>query len=383
MIRRIKPAFSTVARHILPRRRSDIGAKPGTIVVDPAAPQPEISAILYDSEGLDSWRIERLDDIPGPPDGKRILWLNIDGLGDAKTIFHIGKLFKFHPLALEDVVNTHQRPKAEDYKDCVFIVTRMAMIDERLRTEQVSIFLGPNFVVTFQERPGDCLEPVRERLRKKVGFIRSRGADYLAYALIDAIIDNYFPVLENYGEHIEHEEELVYEGAKGTSIVPILHLKKELFLLRKIIWPHREMLGSLQRDPYALITDQTRLYLRDCYDHAVHLLDLTETFREMVGDLRDLYLTMLSNRTNETMRVLTQVATIFIPLTFIAGLYGMNFDPDVSPYNMPELKWYYGYPFAFGLMGLSLALSLLYYVWRGWLRIDRRIFSFRRRKRDV
>ena len=380
MIRRIKPTFSSVAKHILPKRRSRIGAKPGTIAVDPVAPKPEISAFLYNREQLDEQTAVSIEDIDGPPKSNQVLWLNVNGLGDAKTISLIGKLFKLHPLALEDVVNTHQRPKVEPYDDRLFIIARMATLDDRLETEQVSIFLGPNFVITFQQRPGDCLGPVRNRLRKKIGLVREKGPDYLAYTLIDAIIDNYFPLLEQYGERIEQEEELVYNGAKETSIVPILHLKKDLFLLRRTIWPHREMLGALQRDPFELVTHATRIYLRDCYDHTVHLVDLTETFREMVADLRDLYMTMLSNRTNETMRVLTLMATIFIPLTFIAGVYGMNFNPEVSPYNMPELNWLYGYPFAIGLMVASLGLSVAYYAWRGWLRIDRRIFSFRRRK---
>ena len=383
MIRRIKPAFASIAKQILPRRRSRVGAKPGTIAVDPEAPKPQIQSFEYNRESLTEDVLESLDQIVGPPDEGKVQWLNIDGLGDAATISHVGKVYDLHPLAMEDVVNTHQRPKAQLYGDRLFIALRMSVGEDRFTTEQVTIFLGPNFVVTFQERPGDCLEPVRNRLRKKIGRIRSDGADYLAYALIDAIVDHFFPLLEDFGDRIEDEEELVYAGGAGTSIVPIQHIKKDLFLLRKTIWPCREMLSTLQRDPNPLISDSTRLYLRDCYDHVVHLLDLTETFREMVGDLRDLYMTILSNRTNETMRVLTLMATIFIPLTFIAGVYGMNFDPEASPYNMPELEWFYGYPFAIALMTASLVSSLAYYAWRGWLRIDRRIFSFRRRERDV
>lgn len=383
MIRRIKPAFSTMARQILPRRRTRVGAKPGSIAVDPTAPKPEIQLFEYNKEGLSEKTIDSLDGVAGPPDDGHVQWLNVDGLGDAATISHIGKVYDLHPLALEDVVNTHQRPKAQVYGDRLFIVLRMTLPQERFATEQITIFLGPNFVVTFQESVGDCFEPVRNRLRKRIGLVRELGADYLAYALIDAIIDHFFPVLERFGDQIEHEEEMIYEGGSGTSIVPIQHIKKDLFLLRKTLWPCREMLGTLQRDPNPLISDSTRLYLRDCYDHAVHLLDLTETFREMVGDLRDLYMTILSNRANETMRALTLMATIFIPLTFIAGVYGMNFDPEASPYNMPELEWFYGYPFAIALMAVSVAGSLSFYMWRGWLRIDRRIFSFRRRKRDV
>jgi magnesium transporter len=223
---------------------------------------------------------------------------------------------------------------------------------------------------------------VRERLRKASGNIRTVGADYLAYALIDAVVDGYYPILENYGEKIEREESILYHSARNASIVPILHLKKDLFLLRRAIWPHRELLASLSRDELPLITPATRIYFRDCYDHTIHLLDLTETFREMVSDLRDLYMNVISNRVNETMRALTLIATIFNPLTFIVGLYGMNFDPGVSPWNMPELRWYYGYPFAWGLMAVTLAVSLGFYVWRGWLRIDQRLFLRRRANHD-
>ncbi len=219
---------------------------------------------------------------------------------------------------------------------------------------------------------------MRERLRKASGSIRTVGADYLTYALLDAVIDGYYPVLEEYGDRLECEESILYGGPMKASLVPILHLKKDLFMLRRAIWPHREMIAVLSRDELPLISPATRVYLRDCYDHTVHLLDLTETFREMVSDLRDLYMNVISNRVNETMRALTLVATIFIPLTFIVGLYGMNFDPDVSPWNMPELRWYYGYPFAWGLMGVTLVISLGFYMWRGWLNIDRRFFSFQR-----
>lgn len=382
MIRRIKPSFAAALKHLRPKRRTPIGARPGMIKVDPTAPQPRIRTFLYDEREINEQDVPDIDDLPGAPAHRKVLWINVDGLGDAKTISQIGKKFGLHPLALEDVVNTHQRSKVEDYDDRLFIVARMVKLQERLESEQISIFLGPNFVITFQERPGDCFDLVRDRLRKGSGRIRARGADYLAYALIDAIIDAYFPVLEEYGERIEQEEELVYEGATQTSIVPILQLKKDLFLLRKAIWPHREMVSKLMRDPFPMVADETRVYLRDCYDHTVHLLDLNETFRELVADLRDLYMSVISNRVNETMRVLTLIATIFIPLTFIAGIYGMNFDPQASPYNMPELKWYYGYPFAVGLMGVSILLSLLYYVWRGWVRIDRRVFAIRRRQRD-
>jgi magnesium transporter len=374
----IHPSFPAVLEHLRPRRRSAAGEQPGVVHDDPESGQPTIHLFVYNGERLEERDVASVADLPDPANLQQTIWINVDGLGDARTITDIGKKYNLHPLALEDVVHTHQRAKIENYENCLFIVARMAELNDRLRTEQLSLFLGPNFVITFEEDPGDCLDHVRERLRKATGNIRTVGADYLAYALIDAVVDGYYPILETYGERIEREEAILYRGARNTSIVPILQLKKDLFLLRRAIWPHRELLAALSRDELPLIAPATRVYLRDCYDHTVHLLDLTETFREMVSDLRDLYMNVVSNRINETMRALTLIATIFNPLTFIVGLYGMNFDPGVSPWNMPELRWYYGYPFAWGLMAVTLAVSLGFYVWRGWLRIDQRVFSLRR-----
>jgi magnesium transporter len=362
-------------------RRSPVGARPGTINVDPAARPPKIYVSTFNAAEFEHRQVASVDDVPqAPPEGK-VLWIDVDGLGDAQVITRIGQMYQLHPLALEDVVNTHQRAKVETYDNCLFIVSRMVTLHERLQTEQISIFLGPNFVITFQERLGDSFAAVSERLRKGVGSLRSTGADHLAYTLLDAVIDSYYPVLEKYGERIEREEERIAKAGPRFSILPIMHIKKDMFLLRKALWPHREMVASLNRDPLPLIADKTRIYLRDLYDHVAQLLDLTETFRELTTDLRDLYMTVISNRVNETMRVLTLIATIFIPLTFIVGIYGMNFDPSVSPYNMPELRWYYGYPFAWGVMLTTLAISLGYYYWRGWLRIDKDIFARRRKKK--
>jgi len=373
---KIHPSFPELLEHLRAKRRSGAGARPGVVHDDPEAARPTIHLFVYDGESLEERDVASVEDLPDPGNIKRTIWINIDGLGDAATITAIGEKFSLHPLALEDVVHTHQRAKVEDYGNCLFIVARMVELNERLRTEQISMFLGPNFVITFQEDPGDCLGHVRDRLRKASGNIRTVGADYLAYALLDAVVDGYYPVLEEYGDRLEKEEARLYGGPRKTSLVPILQLKKDLFLLRRAIWPHREMVAELSRDEFKLIAPSTRIYFRDCYDHTVHLLDLTETFREMVSDLRDLYMNVISNRVNETMRALTLIATIFNPLTFIVGLYGMNFDPDVSPWNMPELRWYYGYPFAFGLMAVTLVISVGFYVWRGWLSIDRRFFTF-------
>ena len=238
--------------------------------------------------------------------------------------------------------------------------------------EQFSLFLGPNFVLTFDEQPGDCFDPVRERVRRKHGRVREAGADYLAYALLDTIVDCYFPLLERYGEQLEDLEETIISQPNHTVVAAIHDIKRDLLSLRRAIWPQRETFNTLLRDKTPLLTDETRLHLRDCYDHTVQLIDLIETYRELGADLMDIYLSSVSNRTNETMRVLTVIATIFIPLTFIAGVYGMNFNAGTSPWNMPELGWYWGYPLVLGLMAMVAAGQLFFFWRKGWLALPLR-----------
>lgn len=296
-----------------------------------------------------------------------VLWLNVDGLGDAETIAEIGRLFDLHPLALEDVLNVHQRPKDESYGTYHFVVAQMVMANDGLESEQISLFFGTHFVLTFQQRAGDCFDPVRERIRKSQGRVRGNGADYLAYALLDAIVDAYFPVLEELGERMEALEDRVVAEPERRVIGEIHAAKRDLLTLRRAVWPLRDALNSLLRDT-SLLSEETRLYLRDGYDHAVRILDVVETDREIASGLLDVYLSSVSNRMNEVMKVLTIIATVFIPLSFIAGVYGMNFNPDVSPWNMPELNWRYGYPFAVGAMA-AVGIGLLVYCWRkGWFR---------------
>ncbi|MEW6297764.1 MAG: magnesium/cobalt transporter CorA [Thermodesulfobacteriota bacterium] len=349
-------------------RRTPPGAPPGTLVVDPTAPPPVVRVIAYgphevvEQEVTDPGRIR--DFLGRWP----VTWVNVEGLGDAGTVRALGELFGLHPLALEDVIHVHQRAKVEQYDAYHFIVARMVRLDESVGSEQLSLFLGHNFVLTFQEGyPGDCLEAVRTRLRKGQGQIRGAGADYLAYALLDAVVDCYFPVLEEYGERLEQlEAELI--ARPGAEAVSRLHtIKRDLLALRRALWPQREAFNTLLRDDAPLITHETRLHLRDCYDHTVQLIDLVETYRELSADLMDVYLSSVGNRTNEIMRVLTVIATVFMPLTFIAGVYGMNFNPAASPWNMPELNWYWGYPFSLTLMA-GVAFAQLVFFWRrGWL----------------
>jgi magnesium transporter len=296
-----------------------------------------------------------------------VTWIHVDGLGKADTLHALAERFGLHPLALEDVVNVHQRAKTELYGEELFIVARLAELHEHLDHEQISMFIGPRFVLTFQERSGDCFDPVRERLRSDRPRIRGSGPDYLAYALLDAIIDSYFPILESFGERLALLEERVIEEPDSDLVAEIRAIGRDLLLLRKLTWPHRDAFNHLMREETPLVQDETRLFLRDCYDHTIQLMDLIENYREVGSGLMDLYLSSISKRMNDVMKVLTIIATIFIPLSFVAGLYGMNFDPGRSPWNMPELGWYWGYPFALGTMS-AVALAMLVFFWRkGWL----------------
>lgn len=343
------------------RRVSKPGAMPGTIEPHPASAKPVIQVIAYNASGFIEQEVDNIEKLPAIVAKWAVSWINIEGLGDAETILRLGEMFNLHRLALEDAVNVHQRPKAEQYPNNLFLVARMIHLDKHCDTEQVSIFLCKKVVLTFQEqRPGDSFDPLRERLRHNRGNIRQRGADYLMYALLDSVVDAYFPVLEHHGERIEAIEEVILAGRTRGVMREIHDIKHDLLVVRRAIWPEREALSALSRDPCELISDETRLFLRDCYDHSVQLIDLLETYRELASDLRDLYLSSMSNRMNEIMKVLTIISTIFIPLTFIAGVYGMNFDPNSSPWNMPELRWYYGYPVTLLVM-LAVVIGMIFY----------------------
>jgi magnesium transporter len=271
------------------------------------------------------------------------------------------------------VVNVHQRPKVEEYEDHLFIVSRMVSVNDPPHTEQIAMFLGAGYLLTFQEATGDCFDGVRDRIRRHRGLIRESGADYLAYTLLDAVIDGYFPVLEEYGEDLEILEDTVLAAPLREHVGQIHEMKRNFLTLRRAIWPQREMISALSRNASKQVSDQTRVYLRDCYDHTIQLIDILETYREVASGLVDVYLSSVSARMNEIMKVLTIIATIFIPLGFIASVYGMNFKPEVSPWNMPELSWTFGYPMALGLM-TAVAVGLLYFFRRrGWLGGDRPI----------
>lgn len=365
------------------QRRTPPGAPPGRVVSLPQAERPMLHAFSYGPDGLEELEIRSAADARQLQGKRAVTWINVDGLGDAAIIQQLGEVFGLHPLALEDVVHVHQRAKVEDYERHLFIVARMVRLrqphvaDEPpngnepvvpVESEQVSLFVGKDFVLTFQEEPHvDCFEPVRQRLRQNGGQLRLRGPDFLAYALLDAVTDGYFPVLEACGDEIERMDDELTEAAREPLIKRIHDLRNQLLSLRRAAWPLREAFSSLLRENRSLITAETRLYLRDCYDHTVQIIDVLEMYRELCADLREFYFSMIGQRTNDIMRVLTIIATIFIPLSFCAGVWGMNFEP-VSRWNMPELRWRLGYPFAWGVM-LSIAGALLVYFWRkGWLR---------------
>ncbi len=349
------------------RYRDRPGASPGTVTVDPQAPPPVLRVMAYGPDGFAERSLASAAAVREELARWPVVWLNVDGLGGEAVIREIGEIFGLHKLALEDVVHAHQRAKVDEYGATLYIVLRLPEPGERLDSEQLSLFLGRNFVVTFQERAGDSFEPVRERIRSGKGALRASGPDYLAYALLDAGIDSAFPVLEALGERLEDlEDELVVRPRRGT-VAEIHGIKRDLLAVRRAVWPLREMLNALGRESTPLVAAETRLYLRDCYDHVVQIIELLETYREIASGLLDVYLSSLSNRMNEIMKVLTIIATIFIPLGFIASLYGMNFDTQASPWNMPELTWRLGYPFALGVMAAVAGGLLFWFRRRGWL----------------
>ncbi|ASV76141.1 Magnesium and cobalt transport protein CorA [Thermogutta terrifontis] len=354
------------------RRRTPPGAAPGTIIPEPTSQPPRITLTHVLPESLEEQEIQQPAMIRSWLSRPGWIWCDIDGPGDSQFISEVAQVFNLHPLALEDVVNTHQRAKVEEYNGTLFITMRLPHIAENgiIESEQISIFLGPNFLVSFQPRPGDAFTCIRKRFHNPESPLRQLGPSYLAYSLIDLIIDHYFPVLDFLGEKLESLEEKVTSADARKVLREIHDLRRELLYLRRILWPHRDAVQSLLRDYLTLLPKIVRVHLRDCWDHVVLLLDLTETYRELCADLRDYCLSAISNRMNEVMKWLTLIATIFIPLSFIAGVYGMNFDPDASPWNMPELRWYYGYPFSLLLMLAVATLMIWVFYRRGWIGQD-------------
>ena len=355
-------------RRLMARRRAAPGAPPGTLTVDPSAPPPLLRVMSYGPGELMERTLADPSELPALLGKQPVLWLNVDGLGNADVLARIGQVFELHPLLLEDVINVHQRPKAEEFGKNQFVVLHQVMPSERgVATEQVSLVLGPGYLLTFQVTVGDCLDPVRERVRRSRGHLRQSGPDYLAYAVIDGIVDHYFPLLDRLTEQLLGLEEQIVTRPDPEGLRQVYALKHELLTLRRTISPMRETVGQLQRGDVTQVTPETRLYLRDTHDHCFQLMEVIDTSREIAAGLMDLYLSSVSQRLNEIMKVLTIISTIFIPLSFIASVYGMNFHGEASPWNMPELRWRYGYPLVLLFMG-SAGGAMLFWFWRqGWI----------------
>ena len=320
--------------------------------------------INYDSTNFQERPVNTIEEAFSFKDEASVTWLNIDGVHKPEIIEQVGTHFGLHPLVLEDIANTGQRPKMEDFDDYIYVVLKMLRFDAKeneTKAEQVSIILGLDFVISFQEREGDVFDTVRERLRNNKGRIRKMGADYLTYALIDAIVDHYFVILENLGETIEDIEDKLVTNPSRETLRTIHDLKREMIFLRKSVWPLREVISRLERSESALINKSTCVYLRDVYDHTIQVMDAVETFRDMLSGMLDIYLSSVSNRMNEVMKVLTVIATIFIPLTFLAGIYGMNFR------YMPELEQAWSYPVVLTVMFIIAIMMVFYFRRKKWI----------------
>jgi magnesium transporter len=335
------------------------GLPPGSIVHigEKKTEEVKISFMDYTIGKFDEKEVKKVEECFPFKRKPTVTWINVDGLHDVDVIEKLGSCYDIHPLVLEDIVNTDQRPKMEDFEKYIFFVLKMLYIDEKtheIHSEQVSLILGQNYVISFQEKIGDVFNAVRERIRKGKGRIRKMGSDYLAYSLVDAIIDNYFIILEGIGEKVESIEQDVVSNPNPEVLQQIYNLKRETIYLRKSVWPFREVINGLLREESKLIKKGTHIYLRDLYDHSIQVIDTIETFRDMISGMLDIYMSSVSNKMNEVMKVLTIFAAIFIPLTFIAGVYGMNFQ------YMPELSLPWAYP-AIWIIIILVGVSLLVY----------------------
>jgi magnesium transporter len=346
------------------KRRPQAGSPAGTLAAHPREAPAKVHAFSYGDDGCDEHGVTDVSELVALRQRPRHLWVDVQGVDDVRMVAALGRLFDVHPLALADAVNTPQRPKAETFGDQLLVVTQMASLDAKvgLVLEQLTIVVGKGFVLTFQdEDKGDVLDPVRARLRTLDSPVRQGGPDYLAYAIIDTVIDGYYPVLEGLGEALEKIENDVVEQPLPPVLKRIQTSKRLLLNLRRALWPHRDAVAALARGDSALMGEAVRLHLRDCYDHSVQLIDALENYRDVASSLLDAYVSSVSNRMNEIIKVLTIISTIFMPLSFVAGVYGMNFE------HMPELTSPVGYPAVLGLMGVIAGGMLLFFKRKGWL----------------
>lgn len=338
------------------------GQPPGTMVYTGRRTEEplRITVIDYDTENIREQVDAPIEACIPLKDSGSVSWINIDGLNDTSVIEKIGEAFGIHPLVLEDILHTTQRPKLEDHADYLFLVVRMLYVppgETEVQSEQLSFVLTEHCLISFQERAGDVFDEIRERIRHNHGRVRKMGADYLLYVLMDAIVDNYFLIMESTGEKIEAIEQSMMENPDALLLNELYRMKRELLYIRKSVWPLREAVGGLERGESLLLTKKTSVYLRDLYDHTIQVIDTVETFRDMLSGVQDLYLSSMGQKTNQVMQVLTIIATIFIPLTFVAGIYGMNFE------YMPELAWKYSYPVVWAVM-ILIGIGMLFYFHR-------------------
>lgn len=341
------------------------GQPPGTMVYTGLRrDEPlRISLIDYGADSINEQVDARIEDCIPCKDSTTVSWINIDGLNDTSVIEQVGDVFGIHPLVLEDILHTTQRPKLEDNSEYLYLVARMLYIpsgSDEIQSEQVSFILTDNCLISFQERAGDVFDGIRDRIRNNHGRVRKMGADYLLYALMDSIVDNYFLIMETTGEKIEAIEQSMMENPDEVLLNELYRMKRELLYIRKSTWPLREAVGGLERGESALLKKKTSPFIRDLYDHTIQVIDTVETFRDMLSGVQDLYLSSMGQKTNQVMQVLTIIATIFIPLTFVAGIYGMNFE------DMPELHWKYGYPAVWGVMLILTAGMVVYFRRKTW-----------------
>lgn len=344
------------------------GSRSGTASTGAQVRFPTVTLMAYGPDGCEEREVREPADLIGYLANWPVCWITIDPPGEGYeatvAIENFAKLFNLHELEIEDIVNVHQRAKVEEYGEHLFVVTRMLIDPSTAETEQLSMFLGRNYVLTFREVPTDCLEPVREKIRKGRGRVRQEQADYLMYAICDAVVDSYFPLLSALADQLDQMEDNILEnsGDEAEAAATMYQIRRDLLSIRRAIWPTRELLSTLTRDTVPLVTETTRVYLRDCYDHAVRIIDLVEMYREVSTALMEVHYQRASNRLNEVMKVLTVITTLFIPPTLIAGIYGMNFE------HMPELKWPFGYPIALLTMALVSLVLLAFLHMKGWLR---------------
>ena len=355
----------SMKRRIL-KKKINLGRAPGTLVdlQTSEMPAPRITRFAYNGDNIEEKGDVSPEDVAPDAQKNLVTWINVDGVHNVEILNRIGGLFNIHPLILEDIQNTGQRPRLDRTDDLVFVCLKMLRFDSEIgdvNTEQVSIIFGTHFVITFQERQGDVFDPLRQRLRDNKGRVRRCDADYLAYSLIDSIVDNYFIVLENTEEQIDSLEDRIMISSEVDIPKKLHELKRKMLLIRRAVWPLREAISALEKDESSLIHKSTKPYLRDVYEHTIQVIDTVETFRDLVSGLYDIYLSAVSHNMNAIMKVLTIIATIFIPLTFIAGVYGMNFR------YMPELAWRWGYPAVLGIMLAVAVAMLIYFKKKKWL----------------